>query len=125
MNSLGVYLLVSLFFVVATMFEFAIVLLFKQIPEWKALENVDGMKTKKQRGLKNRQISNEAKSSNESSFCSENMTSSKWNDKQDENVLLMSQKTSKYPDTHKIDIAALFAFSLLYLLFNLTYWLYV
>merc|ERR1712141_399098 len=35
MNALGVYLLVSLFFVVSTMFEFAVVLLLKQIPEWK------------------------------------------------------------------------------------------
>ena len=32
---------------------------------------------------------------------------------------------SRFPSTHKIDIAALFAFSILYLLFNGVYWFYV
>ena len=109
MNSLGVYLLVSLSFVLATMFEFAIVLVFKQIPEWKASAKVEDLRAKKQRELKNR---HELKPANV--LCDD-----------EELLFSMCQKKSNFPATHKIDITALFVFSVLYLLFNLTYWFYV
>ena len=119
MNSLGVYLLVSLFFVVATMFEFAIVLLFKQIPGWKAISKIENTKLAKQRKLK---FNPQAKPENEDSLYNGN--SSKWNDRQDEGFVDISKQMSNFPATHKIDITALFLFSVIYLLFNLTYWLH-
>ena len=118
MNSLGVYLLVSLFFVLSTMFEFAVVLLLQQIPEWKAMAKINYMRKKNKR-LNNEKRKTEIK--NRDNKCDrKEIAPGVWNDDQDENV----PRVNKFA-THKIDVAALFTFSILYILFNLTYWLYV
>jgi hypothetical protein len=116
MNSLGVYLLVSLFFVVSTMFEFAVVLLLQQIPEWKAATKINYMREKNKRlNKEKRKIKNPDNSCDQKIIASDG-----WNDDQDKNDTRVGKNA-----THKIDVAALFTFSILYLLFNLTYWLYV
>ena len=118
MNSLGVYLLVSLFFVVSTMFEFAVVLFLQQIPEWKATAKVNYMRKKNKRLNKEKC---KTKIKNSDNFCDQKIIASGgWKDDQDETVSRMDKIA-----THKIDIAALLTFSVLYILFNLTYWLYV
>ena len=119
MNSLGVYLLVSLFFVVSTMFEFAVVLLLQQIPEWKAATKISYI-TKRNKRL------NKEKRSKIKSKCPDGsgdrkvMAPGGWNEDQGEDVAKVNRIA-----THKIDVAALFTFSILYTMFNLTYWLYV
>ena len=95
------------------MFEFAIVLLIKQMPEWKFVAKQKAIREKKARKFRNHKITNVKKNS-------ENLDL-----KMTENEQEIEMMRSRFPSTHKIDIAALFAFSILYLLFNGVYWFYV
>ena len=117
MNSLGVYLLVSLFFVVSTMFEFAVVLLLQQVPEWKAARKVNYIRQKQKR--LNKENFKAKLKQNEDVSNQKGISSDMWQDGKGENLA-----NANKVDTHKIDISALITFSILYILFNLTYWFY-
>ena len=117
MNALGVYLLVSLFFVVSTMFEFAVVLLLKQIPEWKMISKMRGKRRRKQRATSDNTYAKTKKDGHR------NPLGLKLD--QDAFEILMVDNDQTTSSTHKIDISALAVFSVLYILFNITYWIYV
>ena len=117
MNALGVYLLVSLFFVVSTMFEFAVVLLLKQIPEWKMISKMRDKRRRKQRATSDNTYAKTKKDGHR------NPLGLKLD--QDAIEILMVDNDQTTSSTHKIDIAALAIFSVLYILFNITYWIYV
>ena len=117
MNALGVYLLVSLFFVVSTMFEFAVVLLLKQIPEWKMISKMRDKRRRKQRATSDNTYAKTNKDGHR------NPLGLKLD--QDAFEILMVDNDQTTSSTHKIDISALAVFSVLYILFNITYWIYV
>ena len=117
MNALGVYLLVSLFFVVSTMFEFAVVLLLKQIPEWKMISKMRDKRRRKQRATSDNTYAKTKKDGHR------NPLGLKLD--QDAFEILMVDNDQTTSSTHKIDISALAVFSVLYILFNITYWIYV
>ena len=114
MNALGVYLLVSLFFVVSTMFEFAVVLLLKQIPEWKMISKMRDKRRRKQRATSDNTYAKIKK---------DGLKGLKLD--QDAFEIMMVDNDQTTSSTHKIDISALAVFSVLYILFNITYWTYV
>ena len=117
MNALGVYLLVSLFFVVSTMFEFAVVLLLKQIPEWKMISKMRDKRRRKQRATSDNTYAKTKKDGHR------NPLGLKLD--QDAFEIMMVDNDQTTSSTHKIDISALAVFSVLYILFNITYWIYV
>ena len=117
MNALGVYLLVSLFFVVSTMFEFAVVLLLKQIPEWKMISKMRDKRRRKQRATSDNTYAKTKKDGHR------NPLGLKLD--QDAFEILMVDNDQTTSSTHKIDISALAVFSVLYILFNIIYWIYV
>ena len=117
MNALGVYLLVSLFFVVSTMFEFAVVLLLKQIPEWKMISKMRDKRRRKQRATSDNTYAKTKKDGHR------NPLGLKLD--QDAFEILMVDNDQTTSSTHKIDISALAVFTVLYILFNITYWIYV
>ena len=117
MNALGVYLLVSLFFVVSTMFEFAVVLLLKQIPEWKMISKMRDKRRRKQRATSDNNYAKTKK------YGHRNPLGLKLD--QDAFEIMMVDNDQTTSSTHKIDISALAVFSVLYILFNITYWIYV
>ena len=117
MNALGVYLLVSLFFVVSTMFEFAVVLLLKQIPEWKMISKMRDKRRRKQRATSDNTYAKTKKDGHR------NPLGLKLD--QDAFEILRVDNDQTTSSTHKIDISALAVFSVLYIVFNITYWTYV
>ena len=120
LNLLGAYLFISLFFVLSTMIEFAIVLLLKQAPEWKYAAKQKAMR---------RKVASKARSEmfrakiNNISYPNKNFEKMETKTCEDEQEMEMF--SSCFNSTHKIDIVALFSFSILYLLFNCVYWIYV
>ena len=106
------------------MFEFAVVLLLKQIPQWKATSKMKIIKRRNQRFSKDKLAGN---TKNEYSLGNPTMDTAIGKKEKTANVLLdQGQKSVDCTmDTHKIDIAAIVVFSVLYFLFNCTYWLYV
>ena len=108
MNALGVYILVSLFFVIATMFEFAIVLLIKRRRPHK-------FQTIKKliRGSNNWSPTTEVFKTKSHEFNLDLDT------KEDE---IKSNYDSRFKDiTEKIDFVALMSFIIGYSLFNIIY----
>ena len=83
------------------------------MPEWKFAAKQKAIREKRARKFRNHKITNEQKSS-------ENMELKMIENEQEIEIM-----RSRFPSPHKIDIAALFAFSILYLLFNGVYWFYV
>ena len=120
LNLLGAYLFISLFFVLSTMIEFAIVLLLKQAPEWKHAAKQKAMRRKAASKARNEIF--RAKINN---ISNPNKNFEKIESKTNEDEQEMEMFSTCFNSTHKIDIAALFSFSILYILFNCVYWIYV
>ena len=120
LNLLGAYLFISLFFVLSTMIEFAVVLLLKQTPEWKYAAKQKAMKRKEASKARNEKFRAKINNISNPNKTSENMEMKTFEDGQE-----VEMSRDYFPSTHKIDIAALFLFSILYLLFNCVYWIYV
>ena len=112
LNALGVYLLVSLFFVVAAMIEFAVALVLQRM--WHHKENPNPTNIERtpmpQKWL--------AKGNN---------IASNWIDEQGNEKLTLGMQTAKKRtglnfSTNKIDIAAFVISFMLYIFFNCVYW---
>ena len=119
LNNLGAYLLVSLFFVVAAMLEFALVLLVQR--------KLDATRNSfANEHMKTTLTKRKHKTSNTSTF---DDTTSGWEDlRKDGN--LHNKQTEKVPrlaclqlSTDNIDMMACVLFITLYVLYNLFYWM--
>ena len=102
------------------MFEFAVVLLLKQLPEWRTAAKIRAMRRKKANNSRNDKFRAKINSMNEVLENPENMRR-----KIRDNEFEMEAINSHFPSTHKIDVAALFSFYVFYVLFNCVYWIYV
>ena len=102
------------------MIEFAIVLILEQAPEWKNAAKQKAMRRKVASKARNEMF--RAKINN-ISYPNKNFEKMETKTCEDEQEMEMS--SSCFNSTHKIDIVALFSFSILYLLFNCVYWIYV
>ena len=102
------------------MIEFAIVLLLKQAPEWKYAAKQKAMRRKAAHKARNEKF--RAKINN---ISNPNKNFEKMEIKTCEDEQEMEMVRTCFSSTHKIDIVALFSFSILYLLFNCVYWIYV
>ena len=116
LNALGIYLLTSLFFVVAGMIEFAIVLLLKQHYETKsACMKKEMDQTNKKIFDRIWHIEQDAKKDNRNL------------DEEQGNIvpiIIQPDKKDTKISPNGIDTAALFTFPTLYIAFNSVYWYY-
>ena len=118
MNALGIYLLVSLFFVLATMVEFAVVLVLARF--YPKTDDNDAQKNKENNKTRKRSLKKKF-------WPYSKMSSSHVNIKEAEGNPIIKEKNEKRiicSFTEKMDFIALLIFMFIYFIFNCVYFMH-